>query len=205
MCPRYNFRYNEYDCPFRCGSTFRILNWTYHVLWLVACNFGVYEDRVAYRRFSCNVSRRWWITFRHQRGGSLITWRSRLCEYFCQTSSRWKSWCENKMLVTVCVHQSYCITRYFFGAGTRWVSFRSIIRQMNLLLHIGFGTELCIDSLIFLHPKFHNIHTRHIIQIYFPDERLQLIYSNLTLQRIQHTCIRNTNCWILWSVICCLL
>jgi hypothetical protein len=46
----------------------------------------------------------------------------------------------------------------------------------------------------FFHPKFHNIHTRHIKEIYFPEERLQLIYSDLTSQRIERTFIRNTNC-----------
>ena len=110
---------------FRCGRTFRILIWTYHVLWLVACTFGVYDDRVAYRRFSCNVSRRWWITFKHQWGGSLITWHRRLWGYFYQASSRWMSCWEYKMLVTVCVHQSYCVPRYFMmqevGELVLWV------------------------------------------------------------------------------------
>jgi len=50
-----------------------------------------------------------------------------------------------------------------------------IMRQMKLLLHIGFRRGLDIDSLIFLHPKFYYIHTRHI-KIYFPDKRLQFIY-----------------------------
>jgi hypothetical protein len=62
-----------------------------------------------------------------------------------------------------------------------------IMIQMKLLLRIEFRRELCIDSLIFLHLKFNNIHTRHINQIYFPDKRLQLIYSDLTSQRIDLT------------------
>lgn len=87
-----------------------------------------------------------------------------------------------------------------YDAGSRWVSFAGIMRHMKLLLHIGFRGELCIDSMTFWHLIFHNIHTRHIQQIYFPDEILQLIYSDLTSQIIQRTCIRNTSCWILWSV-----
>jgi hypothetical protein len=81
-----------------------------------------------------------------------------------------------------------------YDAGSTLVSFMGIMRQMKLLLHIGFRREMCIDSLIFLHPKFHNICTRHIKQIYFPDERLQLIYSDLTSQGTQRSCIRKTNC-----------
>jgi len=85
-----------------------------------------------------------------------------------------------------------------YDAVSRCISFVGIMRQMKLVFHIGFRRKLCIHSPT-LHHKFYNIHIRHIKQIYFPDERLQLIYSDLTSQRIERTCIRNTNCWILLS------
>jgi hypothetical protein len=67
------------------------------------------------------------------------------------------------------------------------------MRQVKRMLRVGFRRELCIDTLTFSHPKFHNIHKCHIKKNY-PDERVQLIYSNLTSQRIEHTFIRN----IIW-------